>query len=84
MYDQELFFIPNLLNRHAVGSRSAFKRNADGSVDLYLQKDPPGAGKEANWLPSPAGNFVLMLRAYWPKEAMVDGTWKPPPVKRIE
>jgi hypothetical protein len=40
------------------------KPNPDGSVDLYIQKDSPGTDKEANWLPAPAGDFILMLRMY--------------------
>ena len=68
----------------AVGgvSRSNLARlNADGSVDLYIQKDSPGADKEANWLPAPAGKFILMMRMYWPDESppsIIDGTWSPP------
>ena len=44
----------------------------------------PGEDLEANWLPAPAsGDFSLYLRAYWPKPAMLDGTWTPPPVRRV-
>ena len=42
--------------------------------------------KEPNWLPAPHGEFELALRLYWPKEtppSIVDGTWKPPAVKRV-
>jgi hypothetical protein len=28
------------------------KKNADGSVTLYIQKDSPGKAKESNWLPA--------------------------------
>ena len=42
--------------------------NPDGSIDLYIQNDSPGADKESNWLPAPAGKFILMLRLYWPNE----------------
>jgi hypothetical protein len=33
------------------------KKNADGSLTLYVQKDSPGADKESNWLPAPNGDF---------------------------
>ena len=39
---------------------------------------------ESNWLPSPkAGRFKLALRLYAPKKEVADGTWAPPPVKRV-
>jgi hypothetical protein len=31
-----------------------------------------------------AGKFILMLSLYWPKEAIVENSWKPPGVKRVE
>jgi hypothetical protein len=85
MYDKDYFFVPNSINRYTVSSRNKFKTNPDGSVDLYVQKDSPGKDKEANWLPAPAGDFVLMMRLYWPSEkppSLLDGTWKPPEVKQ--
>jgi hypothetical protein len=84
MYDKDYFFVPNVLNRYTVSQRNQFKANADGSIDLYIQKDSPGKDKEQNWLPAPEGEFVLMMRLYWPKEtapSILDGTWKPPAVK---
>lgn len=83
MYNADYSFVANPQNRHAVGSRSPFELNRDGSLDLYIQKDSPGAERESNWLPAPAGNFALMLRLYWPDRPIFDGTWKPPPVKRV-
>jgi hypothetical protein len=62
------------------------KSNPDGSTDLYIQKDSPGADKESNWLPAPPGDFILMLRLYWPDESdpsIIDGSWKIPPVKKV-
>jgi hypothetical protein len=85
MYDKDYFFVPNPINRYTVSSRSKFKTNADGSVDLYIQNESPGKDKEANWLPAPKDDFVLMMRNYWPKETpptILDGSWKPPEVKQ--
>ena len=31
----------------------------------------------------PVGDFSLHVRAYWPLQAAVDGTWTPPAVVRI-
>ena len=85
MYNGEYFFVDNPLNRYTVSSRSKFKPNADGSVDIYIQNESPGKDKEANWLPAPKDKFILMLRLYWPKEkapSIIDGSWKIPPVKQ--
>ena len=85
MYDAGYFLVANPLNRYTLSQRNKFKTNADGSVDLYIQKESPGKDKESNWLPAPAGNFVLMMRLYWPKEkapSLVDGSWKLPEVKQ--
>ena len=85
MYDDKYFFVANPLNRYTLSSRSQFKQNQDGSVDLYIQNESPGKDKEANWLPAPKGKFVLMLRLYWPDEppqvSILDGSWKPPAIK---
>jgi hypothetical protein len=82
MYDAEYFFVPNPLNRHTLSPRGALKYNEDGSLDLYIQNESPGKGKENNWLPAPKGKFLLMLRLYWPKESLLDGSWQPPPVRK--
>jgi hypothetical protein len=86
MYDAGYFFVDNPLNRYSISARQPLKANADGSIDLYLQNESPGAEKESNWLPAPKGKFLLMLRLYWPKEAnpsIIDGSWVLPPVKKV-
>ena len=35
------------------------KKNADGLLTLYIQKDSPGADKESNWLPAAQAEFSL-------------------------
>lgn len=82
MYDVNYFFVPNGLNRYTLSSRFDFKYNKDGSLDLYIQKDNPGKNHESNWLPAPEGGFILMFRFYWPEQAILDGTWKLPEVKK--
>jgi hypothetical protein len=60
------------------------KYHADGSLDVYIQAESPGADKESNWLPTPpSGSFNLTVRAYQPKPSLLDGTYKLPPVKRV-
>ena len=86
MYDANYFFVANPINRYSISARQNLKTNPDGSVDLYFQNQSPGADKEANWLPAPAGKFVLMLRMYWPDEtppSIIDGSWKPPAVTKV-
>jgi len=82
MTDVVGYMMSNPIDRYSVGSRSGLVPNADGSIDIYLQRAAP-AGHESNWLPAPAGNFKLMLRAYLPGRAVLDGEYHVPPVKRV-
>ena len=81
MTDVVGYMVSNAIDRYSVGSRSGLVPNADGSIDIYLQRAAP-AGHESNWLPAPAGNFKLMLRAYLPGRAILDGEYHVPPIKR--
>jgi hypothetical protein len=92
MYDGKTqFLIKNPINRYLINSPMLpdLKKNADGSLTLYIQKDSPGADKESNWLPAPDGPIYLVMRLYWPKETPPSilppgqGTWKPPGVKPV-
>ena len=82
MYDGECFFADNALSRYVLNAHDKLQFNPDGSLDVYIQAHPPGMDRESNWLPAPAGKFILMLRFYWPKESLLKGTWSIPPVKR--
>lgn len=75
-------FVANPIDRYSVGDRSGIMPNADGSVDIYVQNTAP-AGHEANWLPAPTDSFLLWLRVYVPGAAVLDGTWKAPPVVEV-
>lgn len=86
MYDANYFFVANPLNRYTSSARDPLKVNPDGSVDLYIQADSPGADKESNWLPAPKDRFNLMLRMFWPTEnspSLLDGSWKIPAVVQV-
>ncbi len=76
------FMVRNPSERSSVGSRSGLVPNADGSIDIYLQRTAP-AGHASNWLPAPAGPFKLMLRAYVPGRAVLDGAYHVPPVVKV-
>ncbi len=83
MYDAAGFQVANPINRFAIGSRDPVQRNADGSVDLYVQHADPGDDRAANWLPSPASGVLgLTMRLYAPKATVLDGAWVPPPLRR--
>ena len=87
MYDgKSQLLIKNPINRYLINSPMLpqMKKNADGGVTLYIQKDSPGADKDSNWLPAPNDLVYLVMRLYWPKETPPsilppgEGTWKPP------
>jgi hypothetical protein len=84
VYDLRGFTVPNPTDRYTLGDRSNLKPNTDGSVDIYLQNESPGAGKEPNWLPLPAQPFSLHARLYSPRPAAIDGTWAMPPVVKTK
>jgi hypothetical protein len=85
MYDADGFQVANPLNRFAIGDRDKLKFNADGSLDIYIQADTPGPDKEANWLPAPKdAPFQPTMRIYSPRPEVVDGTWAPPGIRRLE
>jgi len=84
-YGADDFLIANPLNRHALGDRDPLVFNADGSLDLWVQADPPPADQLANWLPVRHGEpFLLNARLYWPKPEALDGRWHMPPVQRAQ
>jgi hypothetical protein len=90
MYDGKTqLLIENPINRYLINSPMLpdLKKNADGSITLYCQKDSPGADQEPNWLPAPDGPAYVVMRLYWPKEdspSIFNGTWKPPAVQQTK
>jgi hypothetical protein len=89
MYDGKTqLLIDNPINRYLINSPMlpGLKKNKDGSLTMYIQKDAPAADKKSNWLPAPDGPIYMVLRLYWPKETPPsilppgEGTWQPPAV----
>jgi len=78
--------VANPLNRSLINSPmlSGLKRDADGSLTIYIQHESPGQDRESNWLPAPNGAFMAVLRLYWPKKEALDGGWKAPPLQRVQ
>jgi hypothetical protein len=91
MYDGKTqLLIKNPIDRYLINSPMLpeMKKNVDGSLTLYIQKDSPGADKESNWLPAPDGPIYLVMRLYWPKTEAPsilppgEGAWKPPAIAK--
>jgi hypothetical protein len=85
LYNEHHFFHPNDLDRYSLGTKNqTLQRNQDGSLTLYAGATSPGDDKESNWLPAPDGSFSLYIRAYWGKEAILDGSWQPPKIELVQ
>jgi hypothetical protein len=87
MYDGKTqLLVANPINRYLINSPmlADLKKNPGGSLSIYMQKDSPGGDKVSNWLPAPDGPIYVAMRLYWPKEAALNGTWKPPAVQRAK
>ncbi|MGH7131358.1 MAG: DUF1254 domain-containing protein [Phycisphaerales bacterium] len=92
MYDGKTqLLVKNPIHRYLINSPMLpeLKKNADGSLTMYIQKDSPGKDKEFNWLPAPSGPIYLVMRLYWPKTESPsvlppgEGSWKPPVIVKL-
>ena len=85
MYDPQGYYVPNAINRFHLAAGMPLTYDADGSLDIHVQASSPGGEKESNWLPAPkSGTFNLVVRVFWPKASMLDGTYKMPPVRKLQ
>jgi hypothetical protein len=93
MYDgKNQLLVKNPINRYLINSPMLenLKKNDDGSLTLYIQKDNPGADKESNWLPAPDDTIYLVMRLYWQKTQAPsilpagEGSWQPPAVEKAD
>ena len=93
MYDaKNELLVKNPINRYLINSPMlpGLKKNKDGSLTLYIQKDSPGKDKESNWLPAPDAPIYLVMRLYWPKTEAPSilppgtGTWSPPGLAEVK
>jgi hypothetical protein len=78
--------VANPIKRYLINSPMLrdMKKNADGSLTLYVQhNEPSNPNQKANWLPAPDDLIYLVMRLYWPKESALNGTWKPPFVEKV-
>jgi hypothetical protein len=83
-YNSENYLQPNTANIYAVRSADAFSYDSDGSLTLYFQPNAPSNSSLAtNWLPTQSnGTYTLTLRLYNPQQAILNGSWVPPPIEQ--
>jgi hypothetical protein len=82
VYDAAMLLYANPLQRYVINSPTVddLVKDPDGGFTLCVQHESPGAEQEPNWLPVPEGKFNLTFRAYQPEEAILDFTYRAPPV----
>ena len=81
--DGRLFFGKNEIHRYSINSRDPnLVLNKDGSLDIWIERAPPPKGMQANWLPIPGKRFELVMRAYLPRPALLDGRFRYPAIER--
>ncbi|MGA8599709.1 MAG: DUF1214 domain-containing protein [Bryobacteraceae bacterium] len=91
MYNRPLEnLVKNPIGRYALGiplvQDHVPQLNPDGSLDLYIQNatpPDPNSLMYQNWLPAPTGNFLIVLRMYWPDVTVLNGQWVPPKVQQV-
>lgn len=77
--------VENKLKRYNLNNVSGLKKNADGSLSIWLASSLPKGAIESNWLPTPAGKgFALTMRMYVSKKSVLDGKWFPAPIEEIK
>lgn len=78
--------VDNPIDRYLINSSMLpdLVRDPDGGLTLYLQHESPGPEKQANWLPAPDGEFISIMRLYWPQEAALTGEWQAPPLQKVD
>lgn len=81
----EQLLASNPIDRYLINSPMlpSLKKDRDGGLTIYIQSQSPGKGKESHWLPAPPGPFMVTLRYYWPKPALLDGKWVTPEIQRV-
>ena len=84
--------IKNPINRYLINSPMLpdMKKDADGGVTLYVQKDSPGKDKENKRLPAPNDLIYFVMRLYKPKPEPpsipppAKAPWKPPGIVKVK
>ncbi|MGW4350597.1 DUF1254 domain-containing protein [Nocardia sp. NPDC004582] len=84
LYNKHHFYFENDLGRYSLGTKNpGLRYGDDGSLTIHVANTPPPNSPESNWLPAPPDEFSVYIRAYWPQQPILDGTWQPPTVRRV-
>jgi hypothetical protein len=84
LYDDHYDLAANGIERYSLGSPDKdMVYGQDGSLEIYIQAEPPSQDRRANWLPAPRGPFNLFLRAYLPGADLINQAYVPPSVVRV-
>ncbi len=80
MYDlPDFYLVANPINRYSIGDRTpGLRRDGDGSLTIVIQHEQPA--DTSNWLPAPAAPFRPIMRLYQPRAAVLDRSYKFPPI----
>ena len=82
----EFYLVANEIDRYSVGDRTpGIITDADGGLTIRISRTRPSdPDAAANWLPAPEGAFRPILRMYMPGEAVLNGTYSPTPITRLD
>ena len=81
--DQNVTLAENAIQRYSIGDRSETLRfNDDGSLTLWLQQRAPK--NTDNWLPTPDGPFLAVMRLYEPSAAALSNHYHLPRIERLD
>lgn len=81
-YGTDLYLVANEIDRWSISDRTPGLHYAkDGSLTITLSNKRPT--DDANWLPVPAGPYMLGLRVYEGDAAVVNCSWFPPPLQPL-
>ena len=81
LYDGSYFLFDNPIDRYGITDRST-DAAPDGSLEILIQANEPADGNVV-WLPAPRGAFQLVFRSYQPRTAILDGSYRLPPLEIV-
>jgi hypothetical protein len=84
MYDaSDFYLVANPIGRYSIGDRTpGLATGEEGSVTIYIQRDPPDEDKRSNWLPTPDGRFRPLMRMYQPRAEILNGEYILPAITK--